>query len=48
VVAKKQKAAEVVGSGSDAEPGPSQKKGKGKVRAESVESMEELGDACQR
>jgi hypothetical protein len=42
------KAAEVVESGSDVEPGPSQKKGKGKVRAESVESVEELGDACQR
>jgi membrane protein involved in colicin uptake len=46
--AKKWKATEVVESGSDAEPGPSQKKGKGKVRAESVESVEELGDACQR
>jgi hypothetical protein len=39
------KAVEVVGSGSDMEPGPSQKKGKGEVRAESVESVEELGDA---
>jgi hypothetical protein len=48
VMAKKQKAAEVVGSRSDAEPGPSQKKGKVKVRAESIESVEELGDACQR
>jgi cell division septum initiation protein DivIVA len=46
--AKKQKAAEVVESGSDVEPGPSQKKGKGKARVESVESAEELGDACQR
>jgi hypothetical protein len=42
------KAAEVVESGSDVEPGPLQKKGKGKARAESVESTEELGDACQR
>jgi hypothetical protein len=47
-VAKKRKATEVVGSGSDMEPSPSQKKGKGKARAESVESVEELGDACQR
>jgi hypothetical protein len=46
--AKKQKAAEVVESGSDAEPGPLQKKGKGKARAESMESVEELGDVCQR
>jgi hypothetical protein len=46
--AKKRKAAEVVESGSDAEPGLSQKKGKAKARAESVESVEELRDACQR
>jgi hypothetical protein len=46
VVAKKRKATEVVESGSDVEPGPSQKKGK--ARAESMESTEELGEACQR
>jgi colicin import membrane protein len=46
--AKKWKATEVVGSRSDAEPGPSQKKAKAKARVESVESTEELGDACQR
>jgi broad specificity polyphosphatase/5'/3'-nucleotidase SurE len=48
VAVKKQKAVEVVGSGTDAEPSPLQKKGKGKVRAESMESIEELGNACQR
>jgi hypothetical protein len=42
------KATEVVESSSDAEPGPLQKKGKGKVRVESMESVEELGEACQR
>jgi hypothetical protein len=46
--AKKQKAAEVVGSRSDVEPRPSQKKGKAKVRAESVEVPEESGEACQQ
>jgi hypothetical protein len=42
------KAAEVVGSGSDMEPGPSQKNGKAKARAESVEAPEESSEACQR
>jgi hypothetical protein len=42
------KAVELVGSGSDTAHGPSQKKGKGKARAESMESAEELGNACQR
>jgi uncharacterized protein YdaU (DUF1376 family) len=46
VVAKKRSTVEVVGNSSDVEPSPSQKKGK--ARAESVESVEELGDACQR
>jgi hypothetical protein len=47
-VAKKWKATQVVESRSDVEPRPSQKKGKEKARAESVEFIEELGDACQR
>jgi hypothetical protein len=42
------KATEVVGSGSNAEPGPLQKKGKAKVRVESVEVPEESGKACQQ
>jgi hypothetical protein len=41
------KATEVVGSGSDTEPGPSQKKGKARARAKSVEAPEESGEACQ-
>jgi membrane protein involved in colicin uptake len=44
---KKWKAAEVE-SGSEVEPGPSQKKGKGKVRAMSAGSTEEAEDACLR
>jgi hypothetical protein len=47
MAAKKQKAMEVVGSGSDVEPRPLQKKGKRKARAESMESAEEFGKACQ-
>jgi hypothetical protein len=48
MVAKKWKATEVVGSRSNVEPGPSQKKGKAKARAESVEAMEEFVEACQQ
>jgi hypothetical protein len=48
MVAKKWKAMEVVGSRSDVEPRPSWEKGKVKVRAESIESAEELGNVCQR
>jgi hypothetical protein len=44
---KVKRAVEVVGSRSDAELGPSQKKPKAKARAEDVESAEEFGDACQ-
>jgi hypothetical protein len=44
---KVRKAAEV-DSGSEPELGPSQKKGKGKVRAMSVGSVEEAEDACLR
>jgi hypothetical protein len=47
MVAKKQKATEVVGSGSDVEPRPLQKKGKAKVRVESVEAVEKLSELCQ-
>jgi hypothetical protein len=42
------KAMEVVGSGSDVEPRPLQKKGKAKARAESVEAPEESSEACQQ
>jgi flagellar biosynthesis component FlhA len=45
--AKMRKATEVE-SGSEVEPGPSQKKGKGKARATSVGSAEEAEDACLR
>jgi hypothetical protein len=45
--AKKWKAAEVE-SGSEVEPRPSQKKGKGKARATRVGSTEEVEDACLR
>jgi hypothetical protein len=51
VVAKKWKATEVVGSDSDTEPMPSQKKGKGKARVVSEESAgkaEVTETACQR
>jgi hypothetical protein len=44
---KKQKAAEV-DSGSEPELGPSQKKGKSKVRVMSAGSVEEAEDACLR
>jgi membrane protein involved in colicin uptake len=44
---KKRKATEV-DSGSEPELGPSQKKGKGKVRAMSAGSMEEAKDTCLR
>jgi hypothetical protein len=37
-----------MGSGSEPELGPSQKKGKGKVRAMSVGSTKEAEDVCQR
>jgi hypothetical protein len=50
-VAKKWKAMEVVGSDSDAEPAPSQKKGKGKAQVVSEDSMgkvEVAEVACQR
>jgi hypothetical protein len=50
-VAKKWKAMEVVGSDSDAEPAPSQKKGKGKawvVSEESTGKAEVMETACQR
>jgi flagellar biosynthesis component FlhA len=45
--AKARKAAEVE-SGSEVEPGPLQKKGKGKARATSAGSAEEAEDACLR